>query len=256
MDPLVISGAVGTGVYLYDSRRTGTSVVVTQGAGTVAAMAALRARGTVGGISFAVDPASSASSTYRNMQRASLVTHKPIGQSGPQALLPSGMTSDQLTDIATAWLAAFDAGRKASPQNYSLTTEYKPLNQFSLCSMTPDADRSTIGVAACDLSAARDDLGAFVDDEDTQTIFSAVNRLAAEMDAADASAGGIVLTSEDQNWRWSDVPGAIEHAGAATADFVGNVAGTAIGGIAGAVVGSPLFWAVGLGAVVYFLVLR
>lgn len=259
MNPYYIAaGAVG-GVFILDTTgafaRDGVTEAQSAGKAIAAAMNNLRERGAIAGVSYQVAPSNDAVATLINLRKAMVAKYGPIDNSGsPKSLITPLVAASELVEVMTAWLHAYNAGRATSP-DFALASNV--LNYASPCSSVASEDRTAIGEAACNLSSYRDQVSAMdnpkgVDALTVQT-FSLVNALAAEMDGADFTTPGVRKTETAP--QFSDIPGALAAAGAATAGFVAGVAGDAAGAIAGAIVGSPLFWAVGLGIVGY-MVLR
>ena len=255
MNPVIASGVVIGIIGFASTRSPGAAHVAMAGDAIIAAMQSLQGK-MVAGVGFAVDSGASAITTYGNMRIALVAKYGAIGGiSG--ASLPAGLTGDQLKEIMTAWLAAYDAGRLKNVKNFAMRIPSTGIGAsvelpFTPCSSIDESDRTSLGSAACAMSSYRDNLVVWQsDDDNTVEAFRLIARLAGEMEGADYVAGGLDLRNSDQGWKLGDVPGALE----AAASAVEHTVTDALGGVAGAIVGSGLFWLVGLGFVGY-MVLR
>lgn len=216
------------------------------------------------GISWTPEPARqhSASANYIAMRDAMV---DAFGRVPGATVAPTGLNTGQLADIMTAWLAAYDAGRGANHQNFALTSaEAKGTVStgggivvgWATCATSSEDDRTSLGNAACALSAYRDYMAAMplawdASYQYTIETFRLVNALAAEMDGADFTQPGV--RNEDQNWKWSDVPGALVYAGEESVKAVVDLAGRGASALAGYVLDSNLFWFAALGFAAYMV---
>lgn len=261
--PLAIAGAVIGGLYLVTDSGLltpgGPAVVQEEHAGTAItkAMQTLLASRPLAGVSWSQDAARplSATANYGQMLNAMIGY---FGQADGATRAPHGVSNDQLVEIATKWLAAYDAGRAADGRNFQFTTSEAADTLFGTgCADTRSDQRTSLGNAACDLASYRDQVAAgaasvaFTDpDEVTIEMFRRINALAAEMDGADYTVNGV--RNSDQDWKYSDIPGGIVAAGEASLSFVEGLAGKAASTLGAAIVGSDLFWLGVIGFAGYF----
>lgn len=280
-NPLVIAGLAVGGVYLAQehgvlqpSSTTSSSSGESQFAGDAskAAMDFLRSRKAIAGVGFKVADDNSPLQTWKNMRDAMVAKLGKLGGENTGKSYPRGMSATELADVCAAWIAALEAGRGASTDaaiNWALVDVKQspgrvgmPLSA-NLCD--PNVQRITgvvmspLGKAACECMRWRDQMTTlapfgFVTDDQIRDTFDRTLKLAGEMHGADFVSDGVRVTELDVGL--SDVAGGIAAAGGAVGDFVTGIAGDAAGAIASAILGSPAVWALGLGALVYFKVLR
>lgn len=271
IDPVVIGGAVVVGLYLLDGRpNSGPVQRSAPGDAITAAMTELlNRRGWIIPTWNPDDDAKfSAAANYNLMRQAYVAQYGAAPGTPTGAPLPGGdIDEGDLSALATAWLAAYDAGRKANPQNFALGTDEASGTFINNGSWFNGGDASqrrcaevtnktSLGVAACELSSYRDSLDAGTGvpiAESTRETFRLVNRLASEMDGADYVTPGVRNT--EQGWQWSSVPGALGAAVSATGGVVVDAAEKVGGAVGDLVLGSNLIWLVVLGGAAY-MVLR
>lgn len=280
-NPLVIAGAVVGGVYLAQSEgivrprgdvREGTSSGQYAGDAATAAMNYLRSRKAIASVPFGVPADNSPLLAFKAMRDAQVATMGKLGGEKTPQNYPRGLNALQLADVCAAWISAVEAGRGASSTamvNYSYVDTKKspalvglPVTD-GLCNENTrkitGAVLTPLGAAVCSCRNWQQFLTSiasynFVTDDQVRETFDRAQKVAREMDGADYAFPGTRVTEQD--YTLSDVAGGIAAAGAASADFVAAIAGDAAGAIAGAIVGSPAVWALGLGLLVWFKVVR
>lgn len=257
MNELVVAGAAIGGLALLASS-SGASA----GGATVTAMDYLRANQPMGGVSFAV-PANNHPEDAFNAMRASFSQlYGADGQSG------DGVLRSQLYEIVNVWIGAYAAGcnkNDTTLQNYRLggivgsKVVGMTCESDIACGHSDDTNLTPLGTAVCAASSWRQSLATSGEDlpwvgdagtsataSDVATTMQLISAMANAMSGADVVVDGARYS--DQN-DLADLPGNI-------ISSVGNFAGRALGGVASGVVGSSLFWMVGLGLVAYVVLRR
>lgn len=249
---LVIAGGTVAGLVLL-SQQSGAHA----GSTTITAMDYLRQQVPFGGLTWQVPPNNDPRDAYTAMKNALTALYGADGQG--RAGQP-GMLYGQLYEIVNVWIGAYAAGCNSGSTG---TQDYRLGEGVASRGFTCDSaycgalDQTTpLGQAVCDASSWRSHLASSAGNtydfnangasaSDVQTTLSKCSAIANEMAGADVLADGS---------RYSD-----KTLGDAASDIVsgaGSLVGKALGGVAGAVVGSSLFWIVGLGLVGYVVLRR
>lgn len=289
MNPLVLAGAVAGAQFLIESNGGWLSLVGAVKSGTAAgasstplnsASSRVSQPGNTAAVNFLVGLGSIAGLPV------TVSTTDPNGasMSGIWAQIqPSVTSSTDGSQLAHAFLGAYDAARKADPVNYNPLAAVQSglgldalswlgISVFTPCSQLTSDQLNSLGQAGCALSSAKDAYGSGngilaqfgfnangVGTIDNSQIVDAIATLTSEMDARGFTEQGLSPTdnpcASPPCWTFDNITGGIQYAIAQSTQTVLNGATSAVGSVLGAagsaLLSSNLVWAAAFGLIAW-----